>query len=163
MRKFMVMAGLVVVAVACSSGADMIGEMLDAGVPDAGAQPTPRPVGKFVGYTSEAYTLDPFSDPSGGIFNTYAACQADFGDSARICTSTDVLGTLDLPAAPPEGDDGQNIQPGAWLIANNLDGVSMCWSGGSGSGRNAPHITPRGGIVSADCRILRVLACCTTN
>jgi len=35
MRKFILMAGLVVVGVACGTGADMVGEMLDAGVPGA--------------------------------------------------------------------------------------------------------------------------------
>jgi hypothetical protein len=33
------MVGLVVVAVACGTGADMMGEIMDSGVPDAGAQP----------------------------------------------------------------------------------------------------------------------------
>ncbi len=38
MRKPILMVVLVVVAVACGTGADMMGEILDAGVPDAGAQ-----------------------------------------------------------------------------------------------------------------------------
>jgi len=41
MQRMMLIAGLVVVAIACSGGADMLGEMLDASVPDAGAQDTP--------------------------------------------------------------------------------------------------------------------------
>jgi hypothetical protein len=39
MRKLFWMVGLVVVAVACGTAGDMVGEMLDSGVPDAGAQP----------------------------------------------------------------------------------------------------------------------------
>ena len=39
MQRLGWMMALVVAAIACSTGADMVGEMLDAGVPDAGAQP----------------------------------------------------------------------------------------------------------------------------
>lgn len=39
MRKLILIGAATVAAVACSSGADMIGEILDSGVPDAGAQP----------------------------------------------------------------------------------------------------------------------------
>ena len=39
MRKVGLMVGLALVAIACATGADMVGEMMDSGVPDAGAQP----------------------------------------------------------------------------------------------------------------------------
>ena len=166
MRKFMVMAGLVAVAIACATGADMAG---DSGLPDAGAQPTPKPGGKFVGYTSEAHSLSPF-DEGGGLFNIYAACQSDFGTTARICTVTDVLGTPDLPAPPPGKSiavahpaNPPPVAEGAWLIANNLDRTPGCW-GGVGGGPTAYLLTGQGSIVpNQSCSLRRVLACCTTN
>ena len=146
--------------IACSSGADMMSELMDSGVPDAGAQPTPKPVGQFVGYTTEGYFLTP-REGEGGLFNTYAACQADFGSKARICTVTDVLGTLELPAPPPGGDLENNTESGAWLIANNLDQVPSCWASDSGT---ASVLDPLGGIFSsAFCGSRRVLACCTVE
>lgn len=159
MRKMIWIGMLTLAVIACGTGADMMGEIMDSGVPDAGAQPTPKPVGKFVGYSSEAHRLNPQN--MGGQFNIYAACQADFGATARICTVTDVLGTLDLPAPPPEGD-GQNVLSGAWLIANNLDGVPLCWNEGASS-ITAPYITQQGGFQSDSCTRLRVLACCTVE
>jgi hypothetical protein len=39
MKKVILMGALAVVAIACGSAGEMIGEMLDSGVPDAGAQP----------------------------------------------------------------------------------------------------------------------------
>jgi hypothetical protein len=59
MRKLILMVGLIVVGIACG---DAVGEMMDSGVPDAGAQPTPTPVGKFVGYTSEGVRRQNISD-----------------------------------------------------------------------------------------------------
>ena len=41
MKKLGWITVLALAAIACSSGADMIGEMMDSGVPDAGAQDTP--------------------------------------------------------------------------------------------------------------------------
>jgi len=38
MRKLGLMVALTLAAIACSTGADMVGEMMDSGVPDAGAQ-----------------------------------------------------------------------------------------------------------------------------
>jgi hypothetical protein len=38
MRKVGLMAGLALVAIACATGADMVGEIMDSGVPDADAQ-----------------------------------------------------------------------------------------------------------------------------
>ena len=39
MQRLGWMVALVVIAVACSTGVDMMGEIMDSGVPDAGAQP----------------------------------------------------------------------------------------------------------------------------
>jgi hypothetical protein len=163
MRKLGTMVGLALVAIACATGGDMVDEMLDSGVPDAGAQPTPKPVGKFVGYTSEGYSLYP-SDGEGGLFNTYAACQTDFGNNARICTVTDVLGTIELPAPPPADYDSDTATSGgAWLIANNLDEVPSCWRGSSSSD-SAPVLQASGQINFDDgCGTRRVLACCTVE
>ena len=161
MRKWIVGVGLVVVAVACGTGADMVGEMLDGGVPDAGAQPTPTPVGKFVGYTSQGYRLSVVNPGEGGLFNTYAACQSDFGATARICTVAEVLGTVDLPAPPPERDpDTPGSGDGAWM-AQTLDQTPSCFASSSGS---APYLLPDGRIIGgAGCGEVRVLACCTVN
>jgi hypothetical protein len=49
MRKLVLVGGLVVVAFACGTGADMVGEILDSGVPDAGAQDTPASCNKGEG------------------------------------------------------------------------------------------------------------------
>ncbi len=38
MRKVGLVVGLALVAIACATGVDMVGEMMDSGVPDAGAQ-----------------------------------------------------------------------------------------------------------------------------
>lgn len=160
MRKLTLISGLALAAIACATGADMVGEIMDSGVPDAGAQPTPKPVGTFVGYTSEGYALRATGDSSGGIFNTYAACQADFGETARICTVTEVLGTVNLPAPPPERDNTAGTEPGAWLIANNLDTAPDCWGGGP---LEAPWLTPIGSFSSDNCGDSRVLACCTVE
>lgn len=159
MKKLILVGGLVVVAIACSSGADMLGEILDSGVPDAGAQPGTS--GKFVGYTSEAYRLSTNSslEGVGGLFNTYAACRSDFGATARVCTVTEVLGTADLPPPPPAGD-GNTVTDGAWMLAT-LDQAPSCWQS---SGGNAPVILPNGEFYTdTNCDRWRVLACCTTN
>ncbi len=158
MRKLFLMVGIVVVAIACSSAGDMIGEILDSGVPDAGAQPTPA--GKFVGYTSEGYRLRPSEPGEGGLFNTYAACQLDFGASARICTVPEILATLNLPAPPPVSD-GVSTFDGAWVVAT-LDQWPSCF--GVGSNDSGPILRPDGALQSTDrCGDLRVLACCTVN
>ncbi len=156
MRKLILMVGLIVVGIACG---DAVGEMMDSGVPDAGAQPTPTPVGKFVGYTSEGYPLSATGGGLGGLFNTYAACRSDFGATARICTVAEVLGTVDLPAPPP-GSDGVSTQTGAWML-ERLDGIPSCW--GPAGTRSAPYILPVGQILSTSCGNVRVLACCAVN
>jgi hypothetical protein len=168
MRKLVLMVGLVVVAIACATGADMVGEMMDSGVPDAGAQPG-TPVGEFVGYTSEAHTLGRRTVPTsganvGGLFDSYAACQADFGASARICTTAEVLGTANLPAAPPVGGPGSGSDDpaeGGWVV-ETLAAVPACW-GEDPYNTNGPYLTPRGTFASGRCIVLRVLACCTVN
>jgi hypothetical protein len=136
----------------------MINEILDSGVPDAGAQPTPIPTGKFLGYTSGAYPLA-VGDGLGGIFNTYAACQSDFGETARICAIDEVLGTAGLPAAPPEEDGG--TRAGAWLLDSSTT-VSGCWWVGR-INPGAPFMTPQGGFDISSCADRRVLACCTVD
>ena len=164
MRKVGLVVGLTLAAIACATGADMVSEMMDSGVPDAGAQPGVD--GKFVGYTEEAYSLSPRQDPDtgsdeyveGGLFFTYAACQSDFGSSARICTVAEVLTTVSLPSPPPERE-GDVAESGAWLV-EDLDVVPSCW-GGSGSGL---YLSPTGVVDgSSSCSYRRRIACCTTN
>jgi hypothetical protein len=121
MRKLILMVGLVVVAIACGDAAGEIlrdaGQvMVDAGdamAPDAGAQtgecvvgPTgPQgpagPVGppgppatamQFVGRSTDTF------NGSQGVLTYSAACQADFGPGHRMCTSEEILNTVELPA-----------------------------------------------------------------
>lgn len=64
MRKVGLMVGLALVAIACATGADMVGEMMmDASVPDAGAQDTPA--------QCEKVGSEPWGD--GGRADYYAA------------------------------------------------------------------------------------------
>jgi hypothetical protein len=158
MRKLFWMVGLVVVAVACGTAGDMVGEMLDSGVPDAGAQPTPTPVAKFVGYTAEAHPLGRTQEDKGGLFDSYAACRADFGATARICTTAEVLGTADLPAPPPAGSGATE---GAWFV-ETLNTVPRCW-GQDPYNTDSGYLTPSGTFDGGRCYNLRVLACCTTS
>ncbi len=91
MRRVGTIIGLVLVAVACGSGADMMGEILDSGVPDAAAQPCTGESMKFVGSSSGKVV------PANGLFATYAACQQTFGAGHRMCTLAEILNTADMP------------------------------------------------------------------
>ena len=127
MRKLILMVGLVVVAIACGETAgEMLTDagqtMMDAGdamAPDASAQtgecvvgPTgpqgaigpqgsqgpagppgpPAAAMQFVGRTTGTF------NGSQGVLAYSAACQTDFGPGHRICTSEELLNTVDLPA-----------------------------------------------------------------
>ena len=154
MKKLILVVGLVAAAVACGTGADMMGEILDSGVPDAGAQVPGVTTAKFVGYSAGAHQLAP-QGRLGGLFNTYAVCQADFGAKARICTIGEVHSTLDLPAPPPGATDG--AQAGAY-VAETLP--PSCWNYDS-TNRRGTYVTPDGWVRGgADCLERRVLACC---
>jgi hypothetical protein len=150
MKKLGWMVALVVVAVACGSGADMMGEIMDSGVPDAGAQPGTE--GTFVGYSSERLSL------SRGLFAVYAACQADFGASSRICTEAEVLGTLNLPGLPSLDPNSSNGS--AWAV-ETLAVAPSCFRSVSGS--SGTYLGTNGLWASAPCHHERVLACCTVN
>ena len=117
MRKALLVGMLVVVAVACGDAAGVLlrdaGQvMMDAGdgiAPDAGAQtgecvvgPTgpqgpPGPPGppaapmQFVGRTTDAF------NGAQGVLTYSVACQTDFGPGHRMCTSEELLDTVDLP------------------------------------------------------------------
>ena len=51
--------GLTLIAIACASGADMMGEVLDSGVPDAGAQPGTGEGMRFFGSSTEMVVPKP--------------------------------------------------------------------------------------------------------
>ena len=102
------MAGLIVVGIACG---DAVSEMLDSGVPDAGAEtPGDGSSMQYVGNSDETfdsrYSIDdpdsPGSRISGGFYVTYAACQKKFGPGHRTCTHDEILFTTNLP---PQDDD----------------------------------------------------------
>jgi hypothetical protein len=64
---------------------------------------------ELAGFTSARYTGD-----FNGIFNTTAACQAKFGPDTRMCTSNDVMNTLNIPG----GMSGE-----AWVRPVSVDGT----------------------------------------
>jgi hypothetical protein len=147
MKKLGWMVALVVIAVACGSGADMMGEIMDSGVPDAGAQPGTGEGMKLVGYTSEAL------QGNAGIFELYAACQSDFGAGHRVCTEEEVVYTTALPA-PPTNPAGAEPGP-AWLLRSNA-GLSSCLR----SNDSGPTLTGGGTFSSALCGNFFRAACC---
>ena len=111
MRRFIVMVGLVVVGVACGSGADMLGEILDSGVPDAGADPGDGTSMQYVGNSDDTFSgrsAGYYDDENNverpeGIFDYYAACQSTFGPGHRMCTLNEIIFTTKIPQLN-EGD-----------------------------------------------------------
>jgi len=96
------MVALVVVAVACGTAGDMVGEILDSGVPDAGAQPGDGSSMQYVGNSAEAFQWrDSYvvenETIKQGIFTYYAACQDTFGPGHRMCTGDEILYTTKIP------------------------------------------------------------------
>jgi hypothetical protein len=90
MRKLVLTGGLVVVAFACGTGADMMGEILDSGVPDAGAQDTPATCNKGEG--SSRWAEFPMSNPGQTeITVCYAARPENPPGPARKANCTRVI------------------------------------------------------------------------
>jgi len=100
MRKLILMFGLAVVAIACATGADMMGEILDSGVPDAGADPGDGSGMRYVGHSTRTYlgtdTIDN-GQVVQGIYTYYAACQETFGPGHRMCTEDEIIFTTKIP------------------------------------------------------------------
>ena len=89
MKKLILMAGLIVVGIACG---DAVGEMLDSGVPDAGAEmPGDGSSMQYVGNSTEAF------NGQQGIYTYYAACQTTFGQGHRMCTGDEIIYTVKIP------------------------------------------------------------------
>jgi hypothetical protein len=151
MRKFGLMVGLALFAIACATGADMVGEMMDSGVPDAGAQPGTGEGMKLVGNSTQTVT------PSEGLFGIYAACQQTFGAGHRMCTLAEILNTADMPT----------LAAGLSIYQSNL-GVLECggWSqtrtGTSPNVRSlyAPAVDESGKFDQAYCGEAFAVACC---
>jgi len=100
MRKLILMAGLIVVGIACG---DAVGEMLDSGVPDAGAEmPGDGSSMRYVGNSTQTFqgtdaiTVDGQRVPQ-GIYTYYAACQETFGPGHRMCTAEEIIFTTKIP------------------------------------------------------------------
>jgi hypothetical protein len=93
MRQLVLMVGLVVVAIACATGADMMGEILDSGVPDAGAQGCLSDCARmqYVGNSTQALGYDQ------ALYTHYAACQETFGPGTRTCTGAEITFTTEIP------------------------------------------------------------------
>jgi hypothetical protein len=85
MRKLILMVGLIVVGVACG---DAVSEMLDAGVPDAGAQPNVLTPECDTTVDGVNYAVVPASDLP-GPFNAYE-CPGEYrlGDSTIECVAS---------------------------------------------------------------------------
>jgi hypothetical protein len=102
MKKLGWMVALVVIAVACGSGADMMGEIMDSGVPDAGAQPGDGSSMQYVGNSTAAFLGADMVSVDGepmdqGIYDYYAACQDTFGPGHRMRTREEIIFTTQLP------------------------------------------------------------------
>jgi hypothetical protein len=91
MKKLILVVGLTAVAIACGSAADMMGEIMDAGVPDAGADPGDGSTMKFVGASTGTATC------TNGLFALYAACQETYGADHRMCTLAEIMNTANMP------------------------------------------------------------------
>jgi hypothetical protein len=145
MRKLILMAGLIVVGIACG---DAVGEMLDSGVPDAGAQPGDGSSMQYVGNSTKEFRGDGRELVDGslierGFFVEYAACQETFGPGHRTCTHQEILFTTKIP--PPD-------ERKAWY------GVPSAGCDSSGSNRATVDTA---GIFSADrCDAELTIACC---
>ncbi len=76
MRKLILMVGLVVVAIACGTGADMMGEIMDSGVPDAGAQPGALRVECDIPEGGNSKVALVAASELPGVFNAYLCTEA---------------------------------------------------------------------------------------
>jgi len=144
MRKLILMVGLVFVGIACG---DAVSEMLDAGVPDAGAEtPGDGTSMQYVGNSTQTFRGSQYErDEDGqriwenqdyvptGNFPLYAACQETFGPGHRICTSAEIQFTTKIP----------NIEGRAWY------GIGSNCPSGSGTSRSA--VTDTGGFKAVPC------------
>jgi hypothetical protein len=140
------MFGLAVVAIACATGADMMGEIMDSGVPDAGAEtPGDGTSMQYVGNTSQTFLGDV------GLYPAYAACQSDYGAGNRICTADEIKFTTKLPQLT-----GGEV---AWY---SLEGCSD-WTSAS-SGVNGLLVNSKGNVTGSTgdsrCFQLHPFACC---
>jgi len=95
------MVALVVIAVACGTAGDMVGEILDSGVPDAGAEmPGDGSSMQYVGNSTKTFqgtdTIDN-GNVNQGIYTYYAACQETFGSGHRMCTAEEIIFTTKIP------------------------------------------------------------------
>ena len=81
MQRLGWMVVLAAVAVACGTGADMVGEMMDSGVPDAGAQGGSGGNGSSNGLSSVKFTEVPCDQTAVNITRSYDTdCQRDAQD-----------------------------------------------------------------------------------
>jgi hypothetical protein len=139
MRKLILAVGLIVVGIACG---DAVGEILDSGVPDAGAEtPGDGSSMQYVGNTSQTF------QGGVGLYPAYAACQSDYGPGHRICTSDEIKFTTKLPQLT---EDAQ-----AWYTLEGCNG----WASSSSS-TNGSIVSGTGTFSSGNCQVTRPFACC---
>jgi hypothetical protein len=111
--------------------------------------PTPAPPMRFqlVGFTAATYNGD-----LGGTFGAAKTCQLEF-EGSRMCSTLEVLDTVDIPAA---------LVGEAWVMPDTIDartGGLTCqfWTGFNGTGT---YVTSQGIITSSKCEPVRAIACC---
>jgi hypothetical protein len=130
---------------------------------------TPLARYQFVGFSTSTF------DGGQGVRTYTEACQADFSSSARMCTSEEVLNTVQWPAVPdsargwvrpsyqptsfsfldasgvgPQGRANGELTCGGWSFsASTLYGLAV-----SGDGR---FVTPG---LNDSCDVARPIACC---
>ena len=147
MRKVGLVFALVVVVFACSSGSDMLGEILDSGVPDAGAEsPGDGTSMQYLGNSTKTFigerllrdeNNNEVRDEYGiqvktGIFEYYAACQETFGPGTRTCTEDEIRFTTKIP----------QVEGYAWY------GIDAACSDNT---NRRPAVTSTGGFTTVPC------------
>jgi hypothetical protein len=200
MRKLILVLGLVVVAIACGETAgEMLTDagqtMMDAGdamAPDAAAQtgecvvgPTgsqgstgpqgaqgpagppgpPAAAMQFVGRTTDTF------NGAQGMLTFTQACQADFGPGHRMCTSEEILNTVDLPTlaggpswvrpvfAPVAGGVGFIVDMSG--VGENSQALLSCqgWNDANSAYRGVT-VDAGGSFELLGCNGGRTIACC---
>ena len=89
MRKLILTGALALAALACSSGADIIGEMLDSGVPDAGAQPGEV----IVACDVELYYRDGLDRQVSKLYAEVPASELTVAFNAYVCNDGEGIST----------------------------------------------------------------------
>lgn len=111
-----------------------------------------------------------------GVLGFTQACQAQF-EASRMCTSSEVIGTVKLPAALPEGSawvhpDFRPVATGTSSVTTTLDASGLESPGGdaqrlscigwsaNGGGGYGLAVTSSGRFRAEPCQTTQPVACC---